>query len=159
MKDFSLLLIKPEALRKRKKIKEFLKQKNYKIIDELNFKNWTKIIRKIYFEFSKKELNNFIKDYKKSKWKNNFIIIIISHKKLKTIKKLKKDQGNFINYQSKKEDTLRSRFGLSKKYNSYFKNKKINTTFTYNGFHVPKSKKELEHHLKLFRIKKPQLLS
>ncbi len=152
MKNISLLLIKPEALKKTDQIKKFLIKRNYKIMLEENYKNWTTVMKKIYIEFPKEELNIFIQGYKKGLWKNKFKILILKNIGGNTIEKLKKDEGNFIKYQKNKENTLRAKFGLPKKYNKQFINKNRNTIFTYNGFHCPKNKEELKHHLKLFNL-------
>ena len=148
MKDFSILIIKPEAIENKEKIIISLNKRGYKIILKKEFTNWRNTMAKIYKEFSSEEIETYIKGYDQHKFGDKFIILLLTHKKGNTLQRLKEEKGNFINYQKKKENSLRGEFGLPEKYNTKYRG----ITFVYCGVHCPENEEELELQLKMFDI-------
>lgn len=139
-------MIKPEIINRKEEVIKSLLKRGYNIILEKVFENWRSFVKEIYTEFAEDEIAFYIKGYDEHKFGDNFTVLILSHNNGNTLHRLNNDKGDFISYQTKKEDTLRSEFGLPEKYNLKYKN----IIFTYPGVHSPKDKKELIHHLNLF---------
>lgn len=148
MDDFSILIIKPEVIEKKKKIIKSLKKRGYKILLEKEEDNWRNTAKVIYPEFSSKQIKTYIQGYNKYNFGNKFTILVLKHKKGDTLEKLKEEQGDFIKYQTQNEKTLRAEFGLPKEYN--LQHEEI--TFVYCGIHCPENKEELKSHIKMFSL-------
>lgn len=147
MKDYSILIIKPEVLDQYKKIVNSLQKRNYQIIKEEKRNDWQETAKKIYTEFNRGEINAYLSAYQKNKWSNNFIVVFLKHKNGSTIQRLKNEVGNFKSYQEQKEKTLRAEFGLLKEKNEIY----VERIFTYNGFHAVADEKELKSNLTLLK--------
>ncbi len=148
MKDFSILIIKPEVIEKTEEIEESIKKRGYKIISKIEKDNWRNTAKIMYNEFSPKEIDIYIQGYDKHKFGDKFLILVLKHKEGNTLEILNKDKGNFIKYQTKDEKTLRAEFGLPKKYNLQHDN----ITFVYCGIHCPKNEEERKSQIKLFSL-------
>ncbi len=148
MKDFSILIIKPEVIEKKEEIEKSIQKRGYEILMKIEKNNWRNTAKIIYNEFSPKEIETYIKGYNKHKFGDKFLILVLKHKEGDTLKRLNGDKGNFIKYQTEKEKTLRAEFGLPKDYNLQHEN----ITFIYCGIHCPESKEELKSQVKLFSL-------
>ena len=148
-KSFSILIIKPESIKREKEIFLFLEKKGYNIIYKKESNNWKNVVKKINYKLSKNQFNTYIKGYYKYKFGYKFLILLLIHKESDTFNRLIKDKGNWQTYQNKKEDSLRGKFGLSKKYNLCCDG----ATIVYCGFHCPKNEEELKTCLELIKSK------
>ncbi len=146
MKDFSILIIKPEVIKITEEIIKSINRRGYKIIFRIEKNNWRNTAKKIYNEFSPKQIKTYINGYDKHKFGDKFLILALKHQKGSTLKRLNEDKGNFIRYQTENEKTLRAEFGLPKKYN--LQHQEI--TFVYCGIHCPQTEEELKYQIKLF---------
>lgn len=148
MKDFSILIIKPEVIERKEEIVRSIEKKGYKILLKIEKSNWRNTAKIIYNEFSPEEIETYIKGYDKHKFGDKFLILVLNHKEDNTLNRLNKDKGNFIKYQTENEKTLRAEFGLSKEYNFQHEN----ITFVYCGIHCPETEEELRYQVKLFSL-------
>ncbi len=148
MKDYSLLIIKPEIMSKKEKIFYSLKRRGYKTLFQREFNNWADFVKRVYKEFSAKQILEYLNEYTKNKWGYRFKVLLVSYKEGDTITRLRQDTGNFISYQNKKENTLRAEFGLPRGRNIICEG----ITFTYNGFHSIASEKELKEELDILGL-------
>jgi len=147
--NFSLLIVRPEAFLKAKKIKASLQRRKYLILGEKKYDNWKDIVSQIYkTTFNPQMMDYYLQMYDQYCFGNNFLCYIVSIEGGDTLRKLRKELGNFKSYQTKKEDTLRAEFGLPSDYNGNLGN----MIFTFPGLHCPKNKKELRDHLRFFQI-------
>ena len=148
MKDFSILIIKPEVIDKTKNIEKSIDKRGYKILLKIEKNNWRNTAKIIYNEFSPKEIDTYINGYDKHKFGDKFFILVLRHKEGNTLNRLNKDKGNFIKYQIENEKTLRAEFGLQKEYNLQHED----ITFVYCGIHCSETEEELKSQIKLFSL-------
>lgn len=148
MKDFSILIIKPEVIERIEEIVKSIEKRGYEILLKIEKENWRNTSKIIYNEFSQNQIETYIKGYDKYKFGDKFLILVLQHKENNTLERLKRDKGNFIKYQTEAEKTLRAEFGLPKEYN--LQHQEI--TFVYCGIHCPETEEELKFQTKLFSL-------
>ncbi|MBS3127932.1 hypothetical protein J4410_02210 [Candidatus Woesearchaeota archaeon] len=140
MDDISLLLLKPEVVKKEKEIQQYLEKKGYTILRKKKFSSWVSFVKKKYGEFSNEEREVYLSGYQKNKWGTTFIVFVLQHRQGDTLSILRRDLGHFIGYQDTHEDSLRAKFGQGQKKNMI----QGKITFAYNGFHCPQDEEELQ---------------
>ena len=145
MKDFSLIIIRPEIIERRQEVLKFLRAKGYEVLAKKHLSGWRNLARNIYTEFTHQQMSRYLEEFDKNKFSDDYIVVFLKHQAGNTIAKIKEDQGNFKNYQTEEEDTLRCKFGLPSKYNIEIDD----VVFTFPGIHCPGNQEELEKHIKL----------
>lgn len=76
MNDFSILLIKPEAVNYAKEIIKDLNDKGYNIIDKKNLNGYSNFAGKIYEILTSEQVEEYIKGYKVNNFGDDFIVLI-----------------------------------------------------------------------------------
>lgn len=152
VKDFSILVVKPEIIGRKKDIVKSLVKRGYKVILEKKVGGWRNAAKKLYTEFLPEQIGVYLEGYDKYCFGDAFTVFVLKHKDGDTIRRLKKNEGDFIRYQTQDEKTLRAEFGLPENYNQTHGE----ITFVYCGFHCPKDENELKSQLELFAISMPE---
>ena len=148
MKDISLVIVKPEIISRTEQVISSLRKRGYDILLQKAYTGWRELAKKIYTEFTPEQIKVYLSGYDKHNWNDDYMALIVSHKEGNTLKRLKQEQGNYVAYQTQKENTLRAEFGCLADKNLYFDD----ITFTYTGIHCSADEKELGLELKLLHL-------
>src|SRR3989338_7968611 len=155
MEDYSLLIVRPEAVHLHEEILTALEKRGYLILFKKHIDDWAAVATELYHEMSLRHMEAFLDYYEKNQWGNVFIAMVVRHKEGNTLEQLKKDVGSEKEYQHQKEESLRGIFGLSSSFNLSVEH----LTFVYNGFHCPTTEKELQESLMTLGIHSTQFSS
>ncbi|MBI2632302.1 hypothetical protein HYW75_04825 [Candidatus Pacearchaeota archaeon] len=149
MKDQSILVVKPEIIERHHEVKLSLERRGYfSLVNEIR-NGWIEVMRQIYCpQFSSKHITSLICAYNE-RWSDEYGLFLLSHNNGNTLAELNKDEGNFKDYQTQMHWSLRLEFGLPARYNIPVDDK---FTIVFNGLHCPKTKDDLERHLKIFNL-------
>ena len=97
-------------------------------------------------------MNEYLRGYGLYNLSDRFCVLVLSHKKGDTIKRLRIDKGSW-KYYPNEIGTMRKMFGLPPNYDLSCDGAKL----VYCGLHSPNGNKELEFQLKLFKIDKSKI--
>ncbi|PIN89045.1 hypothetical protein COU60_05210 [Candidatus Pacearchaeota archaeon CG10_big_fil_rev_8_21_14_0_10_34_76] len=149
LSNLTLLVIKPEIIDKKELIKNELSKKGYEVIREENKQNFSKVVGDFYMKDYPNHYKMFKEAYLNCRFGDKFSIFILRKKSGNSIKDLKKEVGHYKNYQKKKDDSLRSVYGLDSSKN--YKSEGFEMYF--NGFHKINDLEDFIYHLKLLKIR------
>ena len=146
--DIGLLVIKPEAVKKRLRIIKSLSDMGYILLLEKELNNWLDVLDSVHPDIPASARKIYKSAYKKYKFGNKYIVLILRHRDGDTINKLIRDKGHYVEYINDSAHSLRGQFGESKKYHL------VNggTKLTFPGIHTSKDREELSRELKIFDI-------
>ncbi len=147
--DISLLVIKPECLNILKRIILELKNRGYVIKKIYKRNDFSNDVKTLYQkDFSEDILEQFSNAYRQGDFGNNYIILIVEHTLGNTINRLIKDVGTSRACLGEYDGSMRSMFGLNKKY------ARENSTFevVFNGLHKIDSFEELNYQVNALKL-------
>lgn len=149
--NISVLVIKPEANKLKKKIINELIKRNYLILFEKKLDNFLEYLPRIYGQDypNSKKIKTFVEAYKENIKDLSFFVLVVKHKKYNTISLLNNEIGHFINYQKEIGNSLRSLFGKSARFNY----KKNGFVIVFNALHRANNIEDVQEHLDLFKIR------
>ncbi len=149
--DVSMLVVRPESMNRFEEIKSEVIRRGYKILNSYKLNKFSDKVSQMYSaDYPDKKITDIFQEaYKKSNFGENFQVLILKHENGETIKRLNSDIGHFKAYQNKKDDSLRSMFGLPTKDN--YINKYCSMVFC--GLHRTDCIDAFIIHLDLFGIK------
>ncbi len=138
-KDISLLIVKPECVNKLSNICLDINRRGYLILEKYKKTNFSQVVRSIYRkDFPEEILEVFSRGYSESDFGENYYILVVSHAKGDTIRRLIDDVGSSRGYFLSPDNSLRSKYGLKKT----FRDEKSGFEVVFNGFHKIDSMEE-----------------
>ena len=147
--NISLLIIKPEVNKILKTIKKRLKSLGYKVVYDIQKEDFKKYLSFFYGDaYSASQIKHFVKAYENID--SRFHCLIIKYYRYNTIRKLTKDVGHYIRYQSIPDKSLRSEFGFPEKYN--YTRKGFSVVF--NAFHKIDNIEDFINHSKKLNLER-----
>lgn len=135
-----MLIVKPECASEIDNICLDISRRGYSILGKYKKTNFSQVVKAIYRkDFSKEVLGVFLKAYLESNFGEDYYVLIVSHVKGNTIRRLINDVGSSWGYFLSLDNSLRSRYGLRKT----FRDEKSGFEVIFNGFHKIDSAEEL----------------
>ncbi len=153
MQDISILIVKPEAIKRFDEVRTSIGKREYVSLFERKDSDWIEKMEEIYSpQFSKERISWLVESYQKADFGDEFEVLVLRHQRGNTLVKLEAEQGHFIDYQKTRGETLRHEFGLPTLYNLQTVDRDF--TVVFNALHCPKTQEDLRRHLSILNLRK-----